>query len=191
MIESGRAVIFRRLTIAACSALVASACVAGAGASPSNTSAAPSPIPTPWTLGSFSAPLPPTAVIPAAPAGSGSPASEMPAESMSPTALSEADNGRTLSVSVGSTVTLVLHNTYWVVHASSDPSVLVMVGQPVYSGAGTMVCIPGAGCGTVTTSFMAVAPGSAVISASRTSCGEALMCVSGAGTFEVTVVVTR
>jgi hypothetical protein len=92
-------------------------------------------------------------------------------------------------VSVGATVKLVLHNTYWAVHDSPDPSVLAMAGQPVYSGAGAVKCIPGTGCGTVTATFKAVAPGSARISADRSSCGEALECTGGAGTFEVTVVV--
>jgi hypothetical protein len=92
-------------------------------------------------------------------------------------------------VSVGATVRLVLHNIYWTVHDSPDPSVLTMVGRPVYSSAGAVKCVPGAGCGTVTATFKALAPGSALISASRTSCGEALQCTGGAGVFNVTVVV--
>jgi hypothetical protein len=95
-----------------------------------------------------------------------------------------------LTVSVGATVKLVLHNIYWTVHDSPDPSVLTMIGRPVYSVAGAVKCVPGAGCGTVTATFKALARGSALISASRTSCGEALQCTGGAGLFEVTVVVT-
>jgi hypothetical protein len=92
-------------------------------------------------------------------------------------------------VSVGATVKLVLHNIYWTVHDSPDPSVLTMAGRPVYSVAGAVKCVPGTGCGTVTATFKALARGSALISASRTSCGEALQCTGGTGLFEVTVVV--
>jgi hypothetical protein len=46
------------------------------------------------------------------------------------------------------------------------------------------------GCGTVTAVFRAVAPGSATITASRTTCGEALLCTGSAGAYEVTIVVS-
>lgn len=83
----------------------------------------------------------------------------------------------------------MLHNTYWQVQGSSDPAVLAMVSGPVTSGAGPIACIPGTGCGTVTAVFRATSPGSATMTASRTSCGEALQCVGGAGSFEITIVV--
>jgi hypothetical protein len=121
------------------------------------------------------------------PVGTGSAAPSTPAGPTATIDLAEADNGRTLAVSVGATVTLVLHNTYWTVQGSSNPSVLAPLGTPVYSGAGSIKCIPGTGCGTVTATFKAVAQGSSVVSASRTSCAEGLPCTGGAGTFGVSV----
>jgi hypothetical protein len=101
----------------------------------------------------------------------------------------EADNGGTVSVAVGSKVTLLLRNTYWQVQGSSDPAVLALVSGPTASAAGPLVCVPGAGCGTVTAVFVALAPGRATITASRTTCGEALMCTGTAGAYEVSVVI--
>jgi hypothetical protein len=103
--------------------------------------------------------------------------------------ISETSNGLTLSLSVGATLRLVLHNTYWTIGGSSASSVLALTAPPVYSGAGPISCIPGAGCGTVTASFRALAPGKAVVTAVRTSCGEALRCIGGDGAFEATVIV--
>jgi hypothetical protein len=103
--------------------------------------------------------------------------------------ISETSNGLSFTLSVGATLRLVLHNTYWTIGGSSVPSVLALTAPPVYSAAGLIACIPGTGCGTVTASFRALAPGKAVITAARTSCGEALRCVGGDGAFEATVIV--
>lgn len=103
--------------------------------------------------------------------------------------LSEPDNGKRIAVTVGSRVTLVLHNTYWQVLGTSNSAVLMLVSGPVAAGSGPIACIPGAGCGTVTAVFRAASSGSATIAASRTSCGETLQCVGGAGSYEITIVV--
>jgi hypothetical protein len=113
-----------------------------------------------------------------------------PAASTSNQQVNEADNGQTVTVTVGSFVTLQLGNTYWQVAASSDSAVLVLASGPTASGAGPSACLPGMGCGTVTAVFRAVAPGSATVSASRTTCGEALLCTGSAGAYEVTIVVS-
>ena len=189
MIRNRQTVIARTLATAACTAFVAAACAAGVGPSPSNAPGLTSPGVTSLTTGSNATSGPSTPMKSPAPAGTGSTASATPAGPTSTTELGEADSGRTLALSVGATVKLVLHNIYWTVHDSPDPAVLIMVGRPLYSVAGAVKCIPGAGCGTVTATFKAMAPGSALISASRTSCGEALQCTGGAGVFEVTVVV--
>jgi hypothetical protein len=111
-----------------------------------------------------------------------------PAATTSDRQVSEADNGRSVAVTVGSEVTLLLGNTYWQVQGSSDPAVLALVSGPTASPAGPLACVPGAGCGTVTAVFHALAPGHATITASRTTCGEALMCTGSAGAYEVTIV---
>ncbi len=109
--------------------------------------------------------------------------------SVSSDLVTETDNGRTLTVSVGSELTLELGSTYWQVADSSDPAVLATVSGPTAATAGVGACVPGGGCGRITAVFRALAPGRAVITASRTSCGEALACTGTAGAYEVTVVV--
>ena len=99
------------------------------------------------------------------------------------------DNGTTVAAKVGSRVDVVLASTYWTFAPVSDASVLRPVGTPVVN-AQLKGCVPGQGCGTVTASFAAVAPGTAVVSASRTSCGEAMRCSAAAGSYRVTVAVT-
>jgi hypothetical protein len=103
--------------------------------------------------------------------------------------ITETDNGQTLRVHAGSELKLILHNTYWQIAGSSDPAVLAPLGAAVYSGAGLISCIPGTGCGTVTQVFRAAGLGQATLTASRTSCGEALQCAGTAGSYRVTIVV--
>jgi hypothetical protein len=117
-------------------------------------------------------------------------ASASPTATPSQLQLGDANNGHSLTVVVGSLLTLRLGNTYWQVQASSDPAVLVLASGPTPSGAAPSACLPGMGCGTVTAVFRAVAPGSATITASRTTCGEALLCTGSAGAYEVTIVVS-
>jgi len=99
----------------------------------------------------------------------------------------DADKGGTVHVTPGSTVQVVLASTYWSIEGSSNADVLSQVGTPsVLPSPG---CVPGQGCGTVTGVFRAVAPGTAAITASRTSCGEAMPCTGDRGSYRVVVVV--
>jgi hypothetical protein len=118
------------------------------------------------------------------------PVEATPAATAANRPITEADNGRSVTVMVGSEVTLQLGNTYWQVQDSSNPAVLALVSAPTASGAGMTACVPGAGCGRVTAVFRAVAPGRATITASRTTCGEALLCTGSAGAYAVTIVVS-
>jgi hypothetical protein len=120
-------------------------------------------------------------------AGAASPST--PVASAADTRISEADNGRSVTVPVGSEVTLELGSTYWQIGDSSNPAVLALVSGPTASAAAMRACVPGGGCGTVTAAFRALAPGRASANASRTSCGEAMRCTGTDGIFEVTVVV--
>jgi hypothetical protein len=99
----------------------------------------------------------------------------------------DADRGRTVSLVKGGRLTVVLASTYWTFQGSSDPAVVRQVAQPVVQPSGR--CVPGGGCGTASLSFDAVGPGSAEVTASRTSCGEAMLCTGGEGAYRVTVVV--
>jgi len=99
--------------------------------------------------------------------------------------VSDADNGKTVTVAVGDRVIVTLHSTYWQIDAGSDPAVLRKDGATAYAPSGD--CVPGGGCGTATASFTALASGHARVAASRTSCGEAMGCTGGAGSFFVDV----
>ena len=103
--------------------------------------------------------------------------------------VAEPDNGKTVKVPVGSTITVVLASTYWQVQGSSDAKVLAATAGPTVSAPPMGACVPGSGCGTVTMVFHAVAPGSASIIAGRQVCGEAMQCAGTAGAYQVTIVV--
>lgn len=105
--------------------------------------------------------------------------------------ISDQDNGHSVSLRAGERLELQLASTYWQVDGSSDSSVLrLTAGTSVSVSPQIRGCVPGEGCGTVTALFDAVAPGRAYVSASRTSCGEAMSCTGSLGFYRVTVVVT-
>jgi len=101
-------------------------------------------------------------------------------------AASDAENGRTIMVRVGDRVSVVLDSTYWNFAGSSNVRVMAPAGRPSVSPEPSG-CVPGGGCGTDTAAFVAIAPGTAQISASRTTCGEALRCTGSAGRYHLTV----
>jgi len=101
--------------------------------------------------------------------------------------LDEHDNGQTVHVAVGADVTVTLHSTYWT-FSPVPAGVLKTVGAPATVGG---ACAPGEGCGTVTVRFTAVGKGTAALAAGRTTCGEALACGPGQGTYRVTVDVDK
>jgi hypothetical protein len=174
-------------------AVLFAACVGGAGSSPTAPATSSPGASVPPSASTASAPE----TVEGPPSYSVSPAISTPAPPVPPaqtaaaagSPVTEADNGRSLTVHVGSEVTLVLHSTYWQISKSSDSAVLGLVSGPTYSAAGTISCIPGTGCGTVTTVFRALTPGQATVTASRSSCGEVLACTGTAGAFHVTFVV--
>jgi hypothetical protein len=101
-------------------------------------------------------------------------------------------NGKTVSVSVGDSLELILSSSYWNLSGSSASPVLRQDGATVLL-ARPKSCpdIPGLGCTPIRTIFKAVTRGTAVIKASRSTCGEALRCTGKRATkFTLTVVVT-
>jgi hypothetical protein len=109
--------------------------------------------------------------------------------SVDPTAamtLTQADNGRSVSMHVGQSLVVQLNSTYWVISGSSDRGVLAPEGaaQVAPSPGG---CVPGQGCGTETGAFEAIRAGHSVVTASRNVCGEALACGAHQRRFSVTV----
>jgi FtsP/CotA-like multicopper oxidase with cupredoxin domain len=99
--------------------------------------------------------------------------------------LDESSKGQTIRVNVGDTVRLTLHSTYWQLDPPSGSAVQAGPSDVV----GSPAPIPGTGAGTVTTSYLAKAAGTAVIAARRTSCGEAMGCAPDQASFTVTLTV--
>ena len=146
--------------------------VLGAGCGSGSGGSAPTGVPTTG----LSTTVAPTSVAP-------------PGAGAGPTSVSDRDNGTTVRLHTGGRLRVVLDSTYWAFAPSSDPAVLRGDGTPVVDPQASG-CVPGAGCGTVTATFTAVAGGSATVTATRTTCGEAMRCTGANGRYTVTVVVT-
>jgi len=105
--------------------------------------------------------------------------------------VSDGSNGKTVHVTVGERVKLILSSTYWRVHGSSSNAVLAQSGRArLLPRPKSCPKIPGLGCVPFETTFTARAKGTAVITASRQTCGEALACQPPQEHFRVTVVVS-
>jgi hypothetical protein len=104
--------------------------------------------------------------------------------------LDERANHTTVRVAVGSRVEVLLHSSYWMDFASSQSAVLRADG-PARVLPATQTCVPGGGCRPVLATFTATGAGTAVLSASRTTCGEALACGLANSRYQVTIVVTQ
>ena len=99
-------------------------------------------------------------------------------------------NGKTVKARVGDRIELILSSTYWNLDGSSAPRVLRQNGPAVVL-ARPPDCpdLPGLGCTPEQVNFTALADGTAIIRASRVSCGEALRCAPSKTRFAVTLVV--
>ena len=118
-----------------------------------------------------------------------SPGVSPPSAPPSTTTLTEHDNGRTVALHVRDHLRVVLASTYWTFQPSSNPTVLQPDGQPIVAPQ-IRGCVPGQGCGTVTADFTANSTGTAIVTATRTTCGEAKACGPANGHYQVTITVT-
>jgi hypothetical protein len=99
-------------------------------------------------------------------------------------------NGKTVPARAGDRIELILASSYWSVAGSSAPRVLRKDGPTVLlPRPSSCPTIPGLGCVPVRTDFTALTGGKAVITASRSSCGEALRCMPDQTRFTVTIVI--
>jgi len=98
----------------------------------------------------------------------------------------ESQNGMTVTVQAGDRIVATLHSTYWQFAAPSG--VLQPRGDAVTTPDPKGSCLPGVGCGTVRLTALAASAGEGTLSASRTSCGEAMGCPPGQGSWSVHVV---
>ena len=99
--------------------------------------------------------------------------------------VTDADNGQTLSIRVGSALVVQLAADNWIIGPSSDPSALAMQGTPIQQA--TPCGYPGGVCGSTTATFLARMPGQAQVSANRYYCGEAIRCTSASDSWIITV----
>ena len=104
--------------------------------------------------------------------------------------LANKDDGTTVRVTKGTTIVVTLSSTYWKFPNPPNAAVLQPVGGVVTTPGAPNACVPGGGCGTVSVTYKAVGAGQAQITASRTTCGEALACTGSSGMFSVQVIVT-
>jgi hypothetical protein len=96
--------------------------------------------------------------------------------------ITDADNGKTVTVARDSRVSVQLASTYWTFDPPSNPAVLPAQG-PQQTSPCAAKTFPGSGCGVATS-------GTAVVAAHRSTCGEAMLCTTDQSAFRVTVVVT-
>ena len=99
-------------------------------------------------------------------------------------------NGKAVSARAGDRIELILSSSYWHVTGSSALSVLRQNGPTVLlPRPSSCPDIPGLGCTPVRAEFTALTDGTAVITASRSTCGEALRCQPDRTRFTVNVIV--
>jgi hypothetical protein len=97
-------------------------------------------------------------------------------------------NGKAVPTRAGDRIELILSSSYWHVTGSSAPSVLRQNGPPVLlSRPKSCPDIPGLGCIPVQADFTALTDGKAVITAERSTCGEALRCKPDQTRFSVII----
>lgn len=112
------------------------------------------------------------------------------------TYISQTDNGKTVTTAAGTEVYVVLYSSYWSAPAASPAGILVSepTRTPRNMPSPTGLCpahqVAGTGCGLFVFEFRASAPGRTVISSTRTSCGEAMLCPASERDFAVAVRVT-
>lgn len=107
--------------------------------------------------------------------------------------LTEDDNGHAVTLHPGQHLQVILHSTYWTFDGGTDTSVLARQGDTVFHpgtpGRGGCPSFPGSGCGTAVQDYVADGPGTSTVTASRTTCGEALLCAPDQSTWTVDVTV--
>ncbi|MCW2672368.1 MAG: hypothetical protein JWP14_957 [Frankiales bacterium] len=101
--------------------------------------------------------------------------------------LDDRDNHAVVSVHRGQTIVLTLASTYWTIGAPSGTALSTLDGERKTPNRTKPGCRGGSGCGTDVRDFKAVRTGTSGISATRSTCGEALRCPAGKTRFYVTV----
>lgn len=103
------------------------------------------------------------------------------------------NNNQTLKVSVGQSFRVTLDSTYWefsnafnkkVLSSNNKPSItLIQPGPTAPQGCQH----PGSGCGSISFLYTVKSAGTTVITATRSSCGEAIQCTPANSKFKLTI----
>ncbi len=106
--------------------------------------------------------------------------------------LNENSANKTYSMKVGATFHLVLHSTYWSLGSIAASAPIKSLGDPKPATPTTGPANPpGMGTGTLDWTLKAVRRGTYALTASRTSCGEALRCTGNQGSYLVRIRVLK
>ena len=102
--------------------------------------------------------------------------------------ISEAENGKTISVKSGTAVTIELQSTFWDGTKTKNlvqvkPSEIAPIAPSPTAAVGCQH--PGSGCGTIKWFYKVKKKGLATFTATRTSCGEVLQCTPENSNFKV------
>ena len=101
----------------------------------------------------------------------------------------ESSNGKVVRVRVGDRVKVKLASTYWEFGPVDGKAVRALGQADVVVGGAGCPKIMGTGCGSATLTLRVAAKGTSTVSASRTSCGEALQCSPDQRAYRVRITV--
>lgn len=109
------------------------------------------------------------------------------------TYLTQSDNGKTVITTMGTEIYVILYSSYWSTPAAAPAGILAAqptrtpLNVPSLTGLCAAHQVPGSGCGLFVFAFRASSPGRTVVSSTRTTCGEAMLCPRSERDFAVTV----
>ena len=106
-----------------------------------------------------------------------------------PGTVNDASLGTRVLLHPGEVFGVTLKGTAWTFSPVSDPSVLAEVPSQAGTSHPMVDCAPELGCGVTNRWYMALAPGTAVVSATQVGCMEKPTCAAGHGMYRLTVVV--
>jgi hypothetical protein len=104
--------------------------------------------------------------------------------------ISDRADGQTVVLHTAQLLRVVLGSTYWTFQPPTNETVLSPHNEAQVIPRLSQ-CVPGGGCGSVVQVYEASSIGRSVVTATRTSCGEAMGCTAASGRFAVVVVVRR
>jgi hypothetical protein len=119
------------------------------------------------------------------PAIGAAPTATVSSDSEATVTVNQDQNGETVDLKPGDTLQVILNSTYWEISPVLAPGTLALIDGPTPEP--SLPCMAGGGCGTVKATYLATGPGDVSVEASRTTCGEALLCAADQTSYVVKV----